>query len=48
LVAKNGGLPVAGMMSYKEHEELMQKRALAGHRELVRALSKEAEKHRPA
>jgi prevent-host-death family protein len=43
-VVEKGGLPVAVMMSYQEYKELMRERALADHRELVRALSREAER----
>jgi prevent-host-death family protein len=43
-VVEKGGLPVAVMMSYQEYRELMRERALADHRELVRALSREAER----
>jgi len=43
LVVERDGYPVAVMMSYAEYEQLMRERALAWHRDLVRALGREAE-----
>src|SRR3972149_1171789 len=44
LVVERDGYPVAVMMSYAEYEQLMRERALALHRDLVRALGREAER----
>lgn len=44
LVIERGGYPVAVLLSYQEYESLMRERALANHRELVIALSQEAER----
>ena len=44
LVVERDGYPVAVLISYQEYEDLMRLRALAAHRELMGALSQEAEK----
>ena len=44
LVVERDGYPVAVMLSYQEYEQLMRERALKAHRELVIALSQEAER----
>ncbi|MEW5872451.1 MAG: type II toxin-antitoxin system Phd/YefM family antitoxin [Chloroflexota bacterium] len=44
LVVERDGYPVAVLLSYPEYEELMHLRALAKHRDLVRALGQEAER----
>lgn len=44
LVVERDGYPVAVLMSYNEYEQLMRERALAYHREMVRALGQEAER----
>ena len=44
LVIERSGYPVAVLLSYQEYEELMRERALAQHRDLVMAMSREAER----
>ena len=44
LVVERDGYPVAVLLSYSEYENLMRLRALAAHRDLVRALGQEAER----
>jgi prevent-host-death family protein len=44
LVIERAGYPVAVLLSYPEYEALMRERALAAHRELVIAMSQEAER----
>ena len=44
LVIERDGYPIAVLLSFPEYEELMRLRALAEHRELVRALGQEAQK----
>ena len=44
LVVERDGYPVAVLLSYPEYEDLMQLRALAMHRELVKTLGQEAER----
>lgn len=44
LVIERAGYPVAVILSYPEYEALMRERTLAGHRDLVIALSREAER----
>lgn len=43
LIVERDGFPVAVMMSYQEYKGLMRERALAGHKEMVRELGKQAE-----
>ncbi|MCL4803931.1 MAG: type II toxin-antitoxin system prevent-host-death family antitoxin [Anaerolineae bacterium] len=44
LVIERAGYPIAVILSYQEYEALMRERALAGHRDLVVALSRDAER----
>ena len=44
LIIERAGYPVAVILSYPEYEALMRERALVGHRDLVIALSQEAER----
>ncbi|MBP6016127.1 MAG: type II toxin-antitoxin system Phd/YefM family antitoxin [Candidatus Promineofilum sp.] len=44
LIIERAGYPVAVILSYPEYEALMRERALTGHRELVIAMSQEAER----
>mgnify|MGYP001451346835 CR=1 FL=1 len=44
LIIERAGYPVAVILSYPEYEALMRERALTGHRELVIAMSREAER----
>lgn len=45
LVIERAGYPVAVLLSYAEYETLMREQRLTGHRELVIAMSQEAERH---
>ena len=44
LIVERDGFPVAVMMSYQEYEKMVRERALAVHRQLVRAVGQEAER----
>lgn len=44
LIIERAGYPVAVLLSYPEYEALMRERALTAHRELVVAMSQEAER----
>jgi prevent-host-death family protein len=44
LVIERAGYPVAVLLSYDEYQALMRERALTAHRELVIAMSQEAER----
>ena len=44
VVVERAGYPVAVMVSYEEYEQMMRERALATHRNLVRALGQEADR----